>query len=175
MELADKDAWNFLWVVDFPLLEKDAETGAYKAMHHPFTAPNPEDMDKLDTAPDEARALAYDIVLNGTELGGGSVRIHDSALQSRMFEILGLPVDEIESKFGFLIEAFKYGVPPHGGLAYGLDRMVMLLLGEDSIRETMAFPKNQAAEDPVSAAPGPASEEQLMELGLRLEREQHGL
>jgi aspartyl-tRNA synthetase len=169
-DLADKEAWSFLWVVDFPLLEKDDETGGCKAMHHPFTAPNPEDADKLDASPEEARALAYDVVLNGTEIGGGSVRIHDSALQRKMFAVLGLSQEEVDDKFGFLIEAFRYGVPPHAGLAYGLDRLVMLLLGERSIRETMAFPKNQAAEDPVSAAPGSASEEQLRELGLFLRR-----
>jgi aspartyl-tRNA synthetase len=114
------------------------------------------------------RALAYDIVLNGTEIGGGSIRIHDRKLQGRMFEALGLSEEEIQAKFGFLLEAFRYGVPPHGGLAYGLDRLVMLLLGEDSIRETMAFPKNQDAEDPVSGAPGEATSEQLAELGLEL-------
>jgi aspartyl-tRNA synthetase len=166
--LVREDQWNFLWVVDFPLLERDEETGAFSAVHHPFTAPNPEDIAKIDTAPQEVRALAYDVILNGTELGGGSIRIHDPILQNKMFTILGLSRDEIESKFGFLIEAFRYGVPPHGGLAYGLDRLVMLLLGENSIRETMAFPKNQAAEDPVSDAPGPVSDEQLEELGLCL-------
>ncbi|MDR3072860.1 MAG: aspartate--tRNA ligase [Clostridiales Family XIII bacterium] len=160
--------YNFLWVVDFPLLEKEEETGRYKAMHHPFTSPHPNDLDKLETAPGDVRALAYDIVLNGTELGGGSIRIHDRDLQNRMFTILGLSAEEIENKFGFLLEAFRYGVPPHGGLAYGLDRLVMLLLGEDSIRETMAFPKNQAAEDPVSAAPGAVDEEQMFELGIQL-------
>ncbi|MDR2157113.1 MAG: hypothetical protein LBO81_04980, partial [Clostridiales Family XIII bacterium] len=168
LDLADKNAWHFLWIVDFPLMEKDAETGSMKAKHHPFTAPNPADIDRMDDAPDQVRALAYDIVLNGTEIGGGSIRIHDPSLQSKMFAALGLPQDEIAGKFGFLIDAFRYGVPPHGGLAYGLDRLVMLLLGECSIRETMAFPKNQSAEDPVSAAPGPASAEQLSELGLRL-------
>ncbi|MDR1778747.1 MAG: aspartate--tRNA ligase [Clostridiales Family XIII bacterium] len=169
--LRDPKQYNFLWVVDFPLLEEDEEAGRFKAMHHPFTAPNPDDIEKLDTAPGEVRALAYDIILNGTELGGGSIRIHDRALQSKMFEVLGLPEEETQSKFGFLLEAFRYGVPPHGGLAYGLDRLVMLLLGEESIRETMAFPKNQAAEDPVSGAPGDPGEEALRELKLRLEQE----
>jgi aspartyl-tRNA synthetase len=162
------DEFDFLWVVDFPLFEYDEENERYKAMHHPFTMPAPEDIPKLLTDPGEVKALAYDIVLNGNELGGGSIRIHDSGLQSKMFEALGLSEEETEEKFGFLLEAFKYGVPPHGGLAYGLDRLIMLLLGEDSIRETIAFPKNSAAEDPVSGAPGEASDEQLSELGLRL-------
>jgi aspartyl-tRNA synthetase len=169
LALIDEDRFDFLWVVNFPLFEHDAEAGSYKAMHHPFTMPAPEDLDKLESAPGEVHALAYDIVLNGTEIGGGSIRIHDRALQNRMFEALGLSAEEIEDKFGFLLEAFRYGVPPHGGLAYGLDRLVMLLLGEASIRETMAFPKNQAAEDPVSGAPGEAAADQLAELGLRLE------
>jgi aspartyl-tRNA synthetase len=162
------DEFDFLWVVDFPLFEYDEGNERYKAMHHPFTMPAPEDIPKLLTAPGDVKALAYDIILNGNELGGGSIRIHDSGLQSKMFEALGLSDEETEEKFGFLLEAFKYGVPPHGGLAYGLDRLIMLLLGEDSIRETIAFPKNSAAEDPVSGAPGAASDEQLAELGLRL-------
>jgi aspartyl-tRNA synthetase len=137
-------------------------------MHHPFTMPDPADADKLESDPGAVHALAYDIVLNGTEIGGGSIRIHDRGLQDRMFKALGLSEEETQSKFGFLLEAFRYGVPPHGGLAYGLDRLVMLLLGEESIRETMAFPKNQAAEDPVSGAPGTAAEDQLAELGLKL-------
>ncbi|MDR0852151.1 MAG: aspartate--tRNA ligase [Clostridiales Family XIII bacterium] len=165
--LKDSSVYDFLWIIDFPLLEQDAESGRFKAMHHPFTMPNPDDLDKLDADPAAVRALAYDIVLNGTELGGGSIRIHDKTLQNRMFEVLGLSADEIENKFGFLLEAFRYGVPPHGGLAYGLDRLVMLLLGEASIRETMAFPKNQAAEDPVSGAPGTCDAVQLEELGLQ--------
>jgi aspartyl-tRNA synthetase len=166
--LIDESRFNFLWVTDFPLFEKDEEGGGYKAMHHPFTMPDPRDEDRLESDPGSVRALAYDLVLNGTEIGGGSIRIHDRELQNRMFAAIGLAGDEIKSKFGFLLEAFRYGVPPHGGLAYGLDRLVMLLLGEDSIRETMAFPKNQAAEDPVSGAPGEATGEQLKELGLEL-------
>jgi aspartyl-tRNA synthetase len=166
--LIDTSRFDFLWVVDFPLFEYSEEDGRYKAMHHPFTMPAPEDIPKLLTAPGEVHALAYDIVLNGNEIGGGSIRIHDSALQQRMFQALGLTDAEIEEKFGFLIEAFHYGVPPHGGIAYGLDRLVMLLLGEGSIREVIAFPKNQAAEDPVSNAPGVAADDQLAELGLRL-------
>jgi aspartyl-tRNA synthetase len=166
--LIDESRYDFLWVTEFPLFETDEESGGYKAMHHPFTMPDPRDVAGLESDPASVRALAYDIVLNGTEIGGGSIRIHDRELQNRMFETLGLSEDDIRSKFGFLLDAFRYGVPPHGGLAYGLDRLVMLLLGEDSIRETMAFPKNQAAEDPVSGAPGEATPEQLAELGLAL-------
>ena len=165
LEIIEKDTYDFLWVVDFPLLEGDDE-GNISAMHHPFTSPNPEDVDMLETDPLKVRAMAYDIVLNGNEIGGGSIRIHDRNLQQKMFKALGLSEEETQSKFGFLLEAFRYGVPPHGGLAYGLDRLVMLLLGENSIRETIAFPKNQAAEDPVSGAPGPVSDDQLEELGL---------
>ncbi|MDR1293157.1 MAG: aspartate--tRNA ligase [Clostridiales Family XIII bacterium] len=165
--LVDESRFDFLWVTGFPLFERD-DDGGYKAMHHPFTMPDPRDIGRLESDPGSVHALAYDLVLNGTEIGGGSIRIHDRELQNRMFAAIGLSDDEIKSKFGFLLEAFRYGVPPHGGLAYGLDRLVMLLLGEDSIRETMAFPKNQAAEDPVSGAPGEATREQLDELGLEL-------
>jgi aspartyl-tRNA synthetase len=154
--------------VDFPLFEKDDETGQISAMHHPFTSPNSDDVAKLVTDPLSVRALAYDIVLNGTEIGGGSIRIHDKNLQAKMFEALGLDEATTQAKFGFLLEAFRYGVPPHGGLAYGLDRLVMILLGEDSIRETIAFPKNQAAEDPVSSAPSAAEKDALAELGLKI-------
>ncbi|MDR2088498.1 MAG: aspartate--tRNA ligase [Clostridiales Family XIII bacterium] len=166
--LLDDARRELLWVVDFPLLARDAESGRFSAMHHPFTAPNAEDIGLLDTDPGAVRARAYDIVMNGVELGGGSIRIHDRALQMKMFEILGLSREEAESKFGFLLDAFRYGVPPHGGLAYGLDRLVMLLLGAQSIREVMAFPKNQAAVCPVSGAPGEVSREQLAELALTL-------
>jgi aspartyl-tRNA synthetase len=158
--------YDLLWVVDFPLLEYDAEAGRYTAKHHPFTAPREEDAALLDTDPGAARARAYDLVLNGVELGGGSIRIHDRALQMKMFEALGISQEEAAAKFGFLLEAFRYGAPPHGGLAYGLDRLVMLLLGEQSIREVIAFPKNQAAVCPVSGAPGEAAREQLRELGI---------
>ncbi len=166
--LLDDSQFNLLWVVDFPLFERDDETGAYYAMHHPFTSPRMEDVPMLDTKPGEVRAKAYDIVLNGVELGGGSIRIHDSNLQKKMFQVLGLSEETVKNKFGFLLEAFRYGTPPHGGLAYGLDRLVMLLVGEHSIREVMAFPKNQAAIDMVSEAPAVATEEQLEELGIRV-------
>ena len=163
--LDDKD-FKLLWVVDFPLFEKDDETGELKAMHHPFTSPKLDQVHLLDTDPAAVKADAYDIVLNGVELGGGSIRIHDQQLQAKMFEVLGLTEEECNEKFGFLIEAFKYGAPPHGGLAYGLDRLVMLLTGESSIREVMAFPKNQNAQCLVSEAPAPVDALQLEELGI---------
>ena len=167
--LLDDKQFNLLWVIDFPMFEEDDETGDLKAMHHPFTCPKLDQLDLLDTDPVAVKANAYDIVLNGVELGGGSIRIHDKDLQAKMFEILGLTKEECDEKFGFLIEAFKYGVPPHGGLAYGLDRLVMLLLGEESIREVIAFPKNQNAQCLVCEAPAPVDEAQLEELGIELD------
>lgn len=172
MGLLDDEQFNFLWVTDFPLFEYDEEEGRYQAMHHPFTAPKDEDIDKVTSDPANAHAKAYDIVLNGVELGGGSIRIHDRELQAHMFKALGLTDEEIEAKFGFLVEAFKYGAPPHGGLAYGLDRMVMLLAGADSIREVMAFPKNQAAQCMVCGAPAPIEEEQMEELYIKLRNDE---
>ena len=166
MGLLDDSQYNLLWVVDFPLFEKDDETGELHAMHHPFTSPKIDQLHLLDTNPEAVKANAYDIVLNGVELGGGSIRIHDKDVQAKMFEVLGLTKEECDEKFGFLIEAFKYGVPPRGGLAYGLDRLVMLLLGEGSIREVMAFPKNQNAQCLVSEAPAPVDQVQLEELGI---------
>ena len=169
MGLLDDKQYNLLWVVDFPMFEEDDETGDLKAMHHPFTCPKLDQVHLLDTDPVSVNAEAYDIVLNGVELGGGSIRIHDKDLQAKMFEVLGLTKEECEEKFGFLIEAFKYGAPPHGGLAYGLDRLVMLLLGEQSIREVIAFPKSQNAQCLVSEAPAPVDKAQLDELGLEVE------
>ena len=169
MGLLDDKQYNLLWVVDFPMFEEDDETGDLKAMHHPFTCPKLDQVHLLDTDPVSVKAEAYDIVLNGVELGGGSIRIHDKDLQAKMFEVMGLTKEECEEKFGFLIEAFKYGAPPHGGLAYGLDRLVMLLLGEQSIREVIAFPKNQNAQCLVSEAPAPVDKAQLDELGLEVE------
>jgi aspartyl-tRNA synthetase len=163
--LLDRDVYRPLWVTDFPLFER-GDDGSLKAMHHPFTAPADEDIGLLSSEPEKVRSKAYDIILNGVELGGGSVRIHDGALQARIFGLLGLGEDEAREKFGFLLDAFRYGVPPHAGLAYGLDRLVMLLLGEQSIREVIAFPKNQMAACPLSGAPGPATAGQLGELGL---------
>ncbi len=170
MGLLDDNVFNFLWVVDFPMFEEDDE-GNIKAMHHPFTQPKLDQLHKLDEGDILGLdADAYDIVLNGVELGGGSIRIHDRKLQKKMFDTLGLSDQECEEKFGFLIEAFKYGAPPHAGLAYGLDRMVMLLLGESSIREVIAFPKNQNAQCLVCEAPGKADGVQLNELGLQLSK-----
>ena len=171
MGLLDDEQYELLWVVDFPLFEYDEESGQYHAMHHPFTSPKEEDAELLKSDPMKARANAYDIVLNGVELGGGSIRIHDREMQEDMFRALSMSQEEIDEKFGFLVEAFKYGTPPHGGLAYGMDRLVMLLTGEKSIREVIAFPKNQNAQCMVSEAPGVVEEEQLEELGIRIEEE----
>ena len=170
MGLLDDNVFNLLWVVDFPLLEYDEELKRFKAMHHPFTSPKEEDIPLLDKDPAQVKAKAYDIVLNGVELGGGSIRIHDRDLQSKMFSVLGFTKEEAEEKFGFLLEAFKYGTPPHGGIAYGLDRLVMLLCGEKSIREVIAFPKNQAAVCMLSEAPVEAIKELLDELVISLVR-----
>ncbi len=172
LNLIDDKKYNLLWVVDFPLLEYDEESKRYKAMHHPFTSPKEEDIPLLDTNPGKVKAMAYDIVLNGVELGGGSIRIHDRDLQSKMFDVLGLSKEEADNKFGFLLEAFRYGTPPHGGIAYGLDRLVMLLLKENSIREVIAFPKNQAAECTLSGAPSPTTGEQLAELGIEVKKDE---
>ncbi len=170
MGLLKDDEYKLLWVVDFPMFEENDE-GAVTATHHPFTHPKCEDIHLLDSEPLKVKADAYDIVLNGVELGGGSVRIHERELQEKMFKVLGLTQEECEEKFGFLIEAFKYGAPPHAGLAYGLDRLVMLLLGEASIREVMAFPKNQNAQCLVCGAPAPVEAVQLDELGIGLKQE----
>jgi aspartyl-tRNA synthetase len=168
--LRDDKQFNLLWVVDFPLYEYDEEDKRYVAKHHPFTSPRMEDLDILESDPAHVKAQAYDIVLNGVEIGGGSIRIHDRNLQQRMFKVLGLSEQETKDKFGFLIEAFKYGAPPHGGIAYGLDRLTMLLTGENSIREVIAFPKNQAAVCLVSEAPSVTSQAQLDELGIELKK-----
>jgi aspartyl-tRNA synthetase len=156
--------WAFLWVTDFPLLEWDDETGRYHAMHHPFTSPSPEDFGKLATAPGEVRARAYDLVLNGSEIGGGSIRIHRTDVQSRMFELLGIDAEEAAERFGFLLDALRFGAPPHGGIALGLDRLAMLLTGATSLRDVIAFPKTQAAMEPMSGTPGPVDDAQLAEL-----------
>ena len=166
--LLDDTQFNLLWVTEFPMFEKDDETGELKAMHHPFTHPKEEDIPLLDTEPEKVKADAYDIVLNGVELGGGSIRIHERDLQAKMFKALNLTEEECQEKFGFLLDAFKYGAPPHGGLAYGLDRLVMLLCGQHSIREIIAFPKNQNAQCMVCEAPGTVEEAQLEELGIAL-------
>ncbi len=167
-DLIDENKFNLLWVTDFPLLEYSEEEGRYVAMHHPFTHPADEDLDKLDTEPQNVRAKAYDIILNGVELGGGSIRIYNSDLQEKMFEVLGLTKEEAESKFGFLVEAFKYGAPPHGGMAYGFDRFVMLLTKSASIRDVIAFPKVQNASELMTNAPDVVDAKQLEELGIEL-------
>ena len=166
--LRDKNVFAPLWVIDFPLFEWDEETQRYYAMHHPFTSPKPEDISKLKTAPGEVRANAYDIVVNGNELGGGSIRIHDSNLQNLMFELLGFTPEKAEEQFGFLMEAFKYGAPPHGGLALGFDRFVSILAGLDSIRDVIAFPKNNSGRDVMNESPSPIDDAQLEELQLSL-------
>ncbi len=164
MGLIDKSKFNFLWVTEFPLFEYDEEDGRFYAKHHPFTMPMEEDMDKIDTDPGAVRARAYDIVLNGTELGGGSIRIHTTERQTKMFETLGIDAETANEKFGYLLEAFKYGVPPHGGLAFGLDRLVTLLLGLEDIREVIAFPKVQNASELMSKCPAPGDPKALEEL-----------
>jgi aspartyl-tRNA synthetase len=166
--LRDKNDYKCLWVVDFPLLEKDEELGRFFAKHHPFTSPKPEDIPLLDSDPDAVRANAYDMVINGVEIGGGSIRIHDSQLQQKMFSVLGFSEEQAESQFGFLMNAFKYGAPPHGGIAFGLDRFVSIFAGLDSIRDTIAFPKNTAGRDVMIDAPSKVALEQLDELGIML-------
>ena len=170
LDLIDKDKYNYLWVVNWPLFEYDEERGKYRAAHHPFTMPKTEDVELLETAPEKAYAQAYDIVLNGYELGGGSIRIYDKDVQSSMFKALGFSEEEAKSQFGFLLDAFEYGVPPHGGCALGLDRFVMLLAGRDNLRDTIAFPKTAAAADPMTQAPSPVDLEQLLELNIALLR-----
>ncbi len=162
--LRDKDVFAPLWVLDFPLLEWDEDSQRYHAMHHPFTSPKPEDISMLDTNPGQVRANAYDMVLNGTEIGGGSIRIHDRDLQSLMFKHLGFSTDEAQKQFGFLLDAFEYGAPPHGGIAFGFDRLVSIFAGLDSIRDVIAFPKNNSGRDVMIDSPSTIADEQLKEL-----------
>ncbi|MEY3503438.1 MAG: hypothetical protein RL349_29 [Bacteroidota bacterium] len=166
--LRDSNVFKPLWVLDFPLLEWDEESGRYHAMHHPFTSPKPEDLHLINTEPGKVRANAYDLAMNGVELGGGSIRIHDRGLQSRMFDLLGFSKEEAQAQFGFLMAAFEYGAPPHGGLAFGLDRLVATMGGSESIRDYIAFPKNNSGRDTMIDAPSPLNEAQLKELGLKL-------
>jgi aspartyl-tRNA synthetase len=168
--LVKEGVFEFVWVTDFPLFERSKETGEITAAHHPFTAPRPQDLELLTADPLKVHARSYDLVLNGTELGSGSIRIHDPELQQRVFQGLGISREEAEKRFGFLLTAFRYGAPPHGGFAYGLDRVVMLAAGQETIREVIAFPKNQQAEELMTDAPAPADPKQLRELGLELIR-----
>ena len=167
LDLIDKSVFDFCWITDFPLLEWDENEKRWFSMHHPFTMPRAEDWDKLESDPGAVRALAYDLALNGEEIGGGSIRIHRSDLQQRVFRTLGIDEEEAQRKFGFLIEAFRYGAPPHGGIAFGLDRIMMILLGLDSIRDVIAFPKTQTGACLMTGAPADVDDDQLRELALR--------
>ena len=168
LDLLNKDEFRFVWITEFPLLERSEEQNRYVAMHHPFTMPMEEDLPFIDSEPGRVRAKAYDIVLNGNEIGGGSVRIHQNEIQEKMFEVLGFTKEQAYSQFGFLLDAFRYGVPPHAGLAYGLDRLVMLMAKQDSIRDVIAFPKIKDASCLMTEAPTPADKKQLEELGLEV-------
>lgn len=169
LKLVDDAKWNFLWVVDFPLLEYSEEEKRHMAVHHPFTSPKPEDVPLLDSEPLKARARAYDLVLNGNEIAGGSIRIFDSDLQSRMFRLLGIGAEESKEKFGFMLDAFRYGAPPHGGIAFGFDRIVMLLTGMQSIRDVIAFPKTTSAMSLMDESPSNVADEQLRELHIKIQ------
>ena len=171
LEILDKNQFNFLWVTQFPLLEWNEDANRYTAMHHPFTMPMEEDIELIDKEPGKVRARAYDIVLNGTELGGGSIRIHQNDIQEKMFDALGFTRESAYSQFGFLLNAFKYGVPPHAGLAYGFDRLIMLMTGSDSIRDVMAFPKVKDASCLMTDAPNVVAPDQLKELGIDIVEE----
>ena len=169
LEILNKEEYHFVWVTEFPLLEWNEEHGRYTAKHHPFTMPMEEDLALLETEPGKVRAQAYDIVLNGNELGGGSVRIFQNEIQEKMFETLGFTKEQAQEQFGFLLDAFKFGVPPHAGLAFGLDRIIMLMAKEDNIRDVIAFPKMKDASCLMTAAPGEVDVKQLQELGLKIE------
>jgi len=169
LNLIEKDTYKALWVNDFPLVERSEEEDRYVAMHHPFTSPRPEDEDSMETDPESVRAMAYDLVLNGNEIAGGSIRIYRETLQEKMFRVLGISYEDARQKFGFLLDAFQYGAPPHGGIAFGFDRLVMILAGTNSIREVIAFPKTTTAQSPMDNAPDVVDEKQLKELHLRVE------
>ena len=166
--LRDKNTFSCLWVVDFPLLEYNEEVNRYFAMHHPFTSPLPEDMPLLDSDPGQVRANAYDMVINGVEVGGGSIRIYNKALQAQMFSLLGFTKEEAQEQFGFLMNAFEFGAPPHGGIAFGFDRLCSLFGGSESIRDFIAFPKNNSGRDVMIDAPSVIHDEQLKELGIKI-------
>ena len=169
MKLVPGKTLSFLWVLDFPLFEKDATSGALGAVHHPFTSPHPDDVALLDTAPEKARAVAYDVVLNGTELGGGSIRIADPDVQRRMFNLLAIDDETAQQRFGFLLEGLRSGAPPHGGIAFGFDRIAMLLSGATSLRDVIAFPKTTAARALFEGAPTRVAREDLLDLHIRLD------
>jgi aspartyl-tRNA synthetase len=169
LQLIEPGQWKWLWVVDFPLVEWDEETKRYYALHHPFTAPHPDDLDKMSSDPANVRSLAYDLVLNGSELGGGSIRIHRPDVQQQAFQVLGINKEEARAKFGFLLDALSYGAPPHGGIAFGIDRIVMHLVGTTNIRDVIAFPKTQNGGDLLTQAPAPVEDAQLRELSLRVQ------
>ncbi|HUL77193.1 MAG TPA: amino acid--tRNA ligase-related protein, partial [Vicinamibacteria bacterium] len=166
LKIVDEKAYRFLWVTDFPLFEWDRELGRHVSLHHPFTSPVDEDLGLLESDPGKVRAKAYDLVLNGYEVGGGSIRIHESALQARVFKLLALSDEEARDRFGFFLEALQYGTPPHGGIALGLDRMVMIMAGETSLRQVIPFPKTAAGTDLMTGSPSPVREEQTRELGI---------
>jgi len=170
--LRDNKTYKPLWVVDFPLLEWDEENQRYHAMHHPFTAPKTDEAHLLDTAPEQTHADAYDLVINGVEIGGGSIRIHDKELQAKMFKALGFTDEEAKNQFGFLMDAFEYGAPPHGGIAFGFDRLAAMFGGTESIRDYIAFPKNNRGQDVMIASPSTIADEQLNELGLKVEKKE---
>ena len=169
LNLKDKNTFKPLWIVDFPLLEWDEEVRRFFAMHHPFTSPKPEDIPLLETDPGKVRANAYDLVINGVEIGGGSVRIYNSELQAKMFDKLGFTKEQAQAQFGFLMNAFKYGAPPHAGIAFGFDRLVSMFAGLDSIRDVIAFPKNNSGRDVMMDSPSIIAQEQLEELNLKIE------
>jgi aspartyl-tRNA synthetase len=171
LELIKPNTWNFLWVVDFPMFEYDEKEKRFAAMHHPFTSPREEDLAKLESDPGSVKARAYDLVLNGSEIGGGSIRIHRQDVQRQVFKMLGLSEEQARERFGFFLEALEYGTPPHGGIALGLDRIVALMAGEASIREVIAFPKTASAIDMMSEAPAGVDPEQIDELGLRIKKD----
>jgi aspartyl-tRNA synthetase len=167
--LMNPNEFKVLWVYDFPMLEWNEEFHRWSAMHHPFTSPKPEDISLLDSAPQDVRANAYDMVINGVEVGGGSIRIHNKELQQKIFSVLGFSAEEAQNQFGFLMNAFEFGAPPHGGIAYGFDRLCALFGGSDGIRDYIAFPKNNAGRDTMIDSPSKISEAQLKELGIKLE------